>query len=362
MKTNLAFALTLALASLPAFSALADSGAEGTPDAPTTDVAMDARTGETFILAHENNPKGEIVVSQGGGAELSRTLRIFDSEMPGAHCEIEMSRGGRLTFLVANENGWFLGEFQRTADGSWHKAEIGFSGEGPAAELAALPDGRFTLSTEKELLLIERNSTGFTIRERIDAGKLQARLGHFQVPSAGSAPVARADDNATGNGYGLTAGLITGLGFAYRRFFTGTHGAQVGGVALIQQNGNSFANVGAEYLHTISRWQQARLYWLAGASAYYSRQKQYIYRDTVKCPTASLEPCVQPDPQEIWVNDRYYNFGAGLGIELQKGPVGFSIELPISMRFRRDSAQGFRFDSLVPIPNVSIVYYLPKRR
>src|SRR5690606_20890415 len=99
-----------------------------------------------------------------------------------------------------------------------------------------------------------------------------------------------------------------------------------------------------------------RFYWLAGVSTHYNRDKVYDYPEL----PVPLDHEQLQEPTERWQSRRYYNFGAGIGMEMRWGPVGASLELPISARFKNVDGET-EFDSIYPIPNFSIIYYIPKK-
>ncbi|MDP1572199.1 MAG: hypothetical protein Q8L86_19550 [Vicinamibacterales bacterium] len=167
------------------------------------------------------------------------------------------------------------------------------------------------------------------------------------------------EDGATGHGIGLTAGLTSGAGLAYRRFLTPSHGVHIGGIAFGDRT-HRHANLGVEYLRMIHRRGASRLYWTLGGSVFYNRNETYIYPGCDPVPARPAPgQCDFSNPVQGWRGEWVYSVGPGIGLEWNPGPMGISLELPLAVRYRKDE-EGFRFDSLLPIPNVSIVYYLPR--
>jgi hypothetical protein len=177
--------------------------------------------------------------------------------------------------------------------------------------------------------------------------------------TTGSTQETEVEDGSTGHGLGLTAGLTTGAGLAYRRFITPSHGVHIGGIAFGDTR-RRHVNLGVEYLRMIHRRGASRLYWMVGGSLFYNRYETTVYPGCDPVPSRpGAGQCDFSNPMQGWRGEWVYSVGPGIGLEWNPGPMGISLELPLAVRYR-DDQEGFRFDSLLPIPNVSIVYYLPK--
>lgn len=111
--------------------------------------------------------------------------------------------------------------------------------------------------------------------------------------------------------FGLVAGRLGGLGFAYRQFLDNGMGFGVGGLPILS------SNIGVEGFYTLHRSAWGRLYLVTGASVFAG------FADS-------------------------YSIGAGLGLDI--GPpqgVGLSLEVPYTYA----TNQG-----LVMIPTVTLQY------
>lgn len=319
-----------------------------------SDIAIDAVTKESFVLKLKDNPKGQIVITQGQETTEAKLLTISENPVQGARYEIEISTEGHLAYLISNQADWAIGEFAKTSSGDWVKSNRELKGQGFASSLARLPDGNLILSVKPNLfahtskvLLVD--TTSMKVVDSVDGKKLAKSMAMAQKNLK-----AESQDNivgATGNGFGMTAGMISGVGLSYRRFFSDTQGMQVGGI-VFADNDSAHFNIGAEFLQTIHQSEKTRFYGLAGASMFYNGDNY-----------AEYDPNTGTELPSEWHWDRFYNFGAGIGLEMYLGNVGISLELPISVSFDYDrTTDGLAFDSIYPIPNLSIIYYLPKKK
>lgn len=180
------------------------------------------------------------------------------------------------------------------------------------------------------------------------------------------APSALAEDAAPGQapttspkaaskarqGVGFTAGLVSGMGFAYRRHFANGFGMQVGGSGWASRD-ESFVSLGAEAIRTISRSERTRLYWVAGTSMFRNTNPYYDY-DSCYPVMRSAPICVPPETRRTTGS---VNIGAGIGLEFTGTRIGVSFEVPVSLML--DIEQGHRFErkGVYPIPGVSLIYY-----
>jgi hypothetical protein len=170
-------------------------------------------------------------------------------------------------------------------------------------------------------------------------------------------------EEAKNGGLGFTAGLISGLGFAYRKHFENSFGVQVGGIGWGDQN-SSFASVGAEVIKTISRTEKIRFYALGGASIFRKNQKDYADYSPCYPPISPTDPRPGGPPVvdcQPTISDRTtgtLNFGAGLGIEFTPSKhIGISIELPVTLMLDLEKTNRFKRNGIYPIPSISLVYY-----
>ena len=169
------------------------------------------------------------------------------------------------------------------------------------------------------------------------------------VPTSGSPAKASAGAR---QGVGFTAGLISGLGFAYRRNFANNFGMQIGGSGWASRD-ESFLSLGGEALRTISRSDRTTLYWVAGASLFRSTSPYYDYNDCY--PVTQASPVCAPSGTDRTTGS--LNLGVGIGLEFRGTRIGVSLEVPVSLML--DIEKGHRFDrkGVYPIPGVSLIYY-----
>ncbi len=140
---------------------------------------------------------------------------------------------------------------------------------------------------------------------------------------------------------GITAGLISGLGFVYRRYASDESVAHhFGGVAFLD-NQTGFFNFGYEYLAYIAQYDKSRLAWVTGVSNFFAN-----------------------DSFERW---NLFSVGSGIALENgEKRGISVVFELPLSFsadytKVRAQSAateetkDGVKF-KLQPIPSLMLIY------
>jgi len=159
------------------------------------------------------------------------------------------------------------------------------------------------------------------------------------------------------HGVGFTAGLVSGLGFAYRKHFENNFGVQIGGIGWGSKT-DSFVNLGVAAIRTVRRSGKVRFYGLAAASVFRSNGRDFDYRDCA--PRMALvdptpAPCV---PVEGRRTTGSLNFGVGIGLEFTPSEhVGLSFELPLSLMLDLEKNNRFARKGIYPIPGVSLIYY-----
>ena len=182
-----------------------------------------------------------------------------------------------------------------------------------------------------------------------------------QPLAQGEPPVTAADAAATprvarAHGVGFTAGLASGVGFAYRRHFANNFGVQVGGIGWGSQTA-SFVSLGVEVIRTVSRSDHVNFYWVAGASLFRHNGPQFDYGGC-NVPADPVRPTPAPCPVETRRTTGSVNFGAGIGLEFTPGThVGVSLELPVSLMLDLEKQNRYQRDGVYPIPGISLVYY-----
>jgi|GEM_PF-5535308 len=154
---------------------------------------------------------------------------------------------------------------------------------------------------------------------------------------------------AKSSGAGITAGLLSGLGFAYRKFFGNRLGMNIGFGAL-SSNGEIQAGLGLELLRVFDEREKVRFLGILGVSSFYSRDKIVDYSNPNGIPV------------EYFQDEASFNFGAGIGIEWAPGGfknrgVAFSFELPLTFRTLLTEGQdGLKFVGIAPVPSATLVY------
>lgn len=332
--------------------------------AQADDVALNAQTGENFILESEANPQGRVLILKDQDERFREELTIFEAPVPGARFEIELNGQDELVYLAQASGIWTVSAFRRDATGTrWVRVPGSRSaiGMGDASGLTALPDGNVAVrvrasSNQENTIRILNPAEGFVqldavsetrIAESMAARESRIAAGVIEVTEE------RRDDEEpkydTGNGMGFGAGLQAGIGIAYRRHFASRWGVQVAGIAWGDAD-NLKGILGATLMRTLSKAQSARFYALAGASAFYSSHRTYEY--VCPAPSDPIGPCQEID-RGVRGNVTL-NFGVGIGMEFTIAKrLGLSLELPITLQFER----GEGFKGVYPVPNAALIYY-----
>jgi hypothetical protein len=145
-------------------------------------------------------------------------------------------------------------------------------------------------------------------------------------------------------GLGLTAGGISGIGIAYRRHYENRWGFQLGGGFWGEFEDYFTINSGLEFLRTIGRTKNSRLYGVGGFSLHRTWEK---YRSLWRGNAGTMD-------------EVYFTFltGLGIGIEVGEQDQGFSgsLELPFTLILREDDV-----NSISPIPGISLTYYFESK-
>lgn len=169
----------------------------------------------------------------------------------------------------------------------------------------------------------------------------------------------------SGSAAGFTAGLLSGLGFAFRHYFNSGNGYHVGGAFWGNSDSYNF-NVSSEYLHMLSFSDNTRFYALGGASVFYSANQEQIY-DPAPVP---VDPTTPPKDTSTTasvktkkVTDSSYNAGLGLGIEWvpsgwQNKSISFIMELHFVFSWKESTDVRLKYSGVSLIPSASIMYYL----
>jgi hypothetical protein len=177
-------------------------------------------------------------------------------------------------------------------------------------------------------------------------------------------------------GLGISGGAISGAGFSYRQFFSGTYGFKTSAVVYLDEN-QSFFNVGLQGMKELSSNDWLRFYLIGGISNFSFKNTNYIYPDVpvpdgikqpvqvtatqdtgnttpTTQPSAAPQPVKIPDPKKETVFSTYMNFGAGIGIEIGRKEQGLSLalELPLVISIKDFNKLNF----IYPIPQISLIY------
>ncbi len=154
-------------------------------------------------------------------------------------------------------------------------------------------------------------------------------------------------------GIGITAGLLSGLGFSYRQYFGDKFGVKATGMGYFDQT-HTFGNLGIQGMYVLSENDWLRFYALIGISNFSTRRNNY---NNYSYPSYDSSP---PDKDYVYIPSRvssnvetYNSIGAGIGIELGRLSQGlsFAIELPLLATFRNTTINSF-----YPVPSLSVIY------
>jgi hypothetical protein len=334
--------------------------AESAPQPVLEDVSLDPVSGDTFIATVQGQNEGSILWLNDFNEQFEKRLAIPASA---TRTEIELNRPGRLSTLLQIGDQWVLTGFEKSPRGDWQpqSMEGALTGQGQASHLTTLPDGNLVVTVasaenqENEVLLVRdagETAARYQVVERIAESRVAERA-EALAAAANEAPRSDEPKVDSGNGLGFTAGLLSGVGIAYRRHFASRWGVQVGGVAFGDKS-NLFLSVGVNVMRTLSLTQRIRFYAVFGASTFYSGSEGYTYRTDCGIST-DPKAC---DPVDTgWQNSASLNFGAGIGMEfLLAKNLGLALELPITMMLDIND-QGVEFGRVYPIPTGSLVYY-----
>jgi hypothetical protein len=154
-------------------------------------------------------------------------------------------------------------------------------------------------------------------------------------------------------GLGVTAGLLSGVGFSYRQYFNDNLGFKVSGVAFFDQN-QMFADIGLQGMYVFSENNWLRFYALGGVSNYTTKRPSYNNYPYPVPPSDNNSYDSVVIPSRYSSNtDTFNSIGAGIGIELGRQAQGLSLalELPLIVSFRN-----LTLFSFYPIPQLSILY------
>jgi len=337
------------------------SGRDSSNPPVRDDVAINAATGETFIVQMHSNPNGDLLVLQDSDAAFEEHVTLLPGADANAHFEVEMTPEGVPAYLVQSGDQWLVGKLEKSGR-SWRPTRSfqTITGQGLARSLTALPDGNLALTVAAapgapaEVLLLAKpktvnassTSSEFAVVDRIPEAKLEAHATEI---------LASESKSDSSGGMGFAAGALSGLGIAYRRHFANKWGIQVAGIAFGDSN-RLMGDLGVNVMRTLSRTQRVRFYVLMGVSAFYTGS------DTVTTPSWGTPGCNETDPTctptgSQWTNDVLLNFGAGIGIEVELTKnLGLALELPIDVMLNFGNNQPV-FNGVYPIPSAALIYY-----
>jgi hypothetical protein len=165
-----------------------------------------------------------------------------------------------------------------------------------------------------------------------------------------------ADENqspATGPAIGITAGLLTGIGFSYRDYSDLNQVKHFGGI-FYGDDETFFVNFAHERLYPLARHGSSSFSWFLGSSVYYTFSKNSVCESKNK-ETGELEfnSC------EVNSSDYRISVGPGLSFELgiRKG-MSLVLELPLSLSYSFSSQSKESGISVYPIPAIVWQYHL----
>ena len=174
------------------------------------------------------------------------------------------------------------------------------------------------------------------------------------------------NEPAKKNNYvGFCGGPTYGLGFTYKKLL-GKYGFQISGLPYMNDMRNNFFAGGGTGFITLNEGKYGSLFISLGAGAY-RRKSTYTTTEPVEGTInqdGSLIPDVKPQYKEKTIQDISGGVASGpaIGLEINFAEnFAFSIELPLAFIFRYGSntetgKTNFGFSSILPIPNVSLLY------
>ena len=345
--------------SYPAFAA-----EEIAPQSAPEDVSVDPISGDTFIVPITGSNEGRILWLNDFDEKFEKVLSV---PTQASRTEIEMNRPDRLATLLQLGDQWVLTGFEKAPSGTWvaQSPAAAISGHGQASRLTTLPDGNLVLTVESkdhepEVLLVQDGGSSdsrYQVLEVIPEARIAERAEAIvESMQRATTPADTAPQLESGNGLGFTAGLLSGVGIAYRRHFANKWGVQVGGIAFGDRS-NLFASVGVNVMRTLSMTQKVRFYAVFGASTFYTGSEGYDYSTIPADCYNSADPKACEPTAMGWVNSASLNFGAGLGMEFMLAKnLGLAIELPITVMLDINDS-GLAFGRVYPIPTGSLIYY-----
>jgi len=318
-----------------------------------TDIAVDLKTGETLILQKHDNPKGKIYVYDRAG--VLKGLVAFESSEPINWQEIELTRPDQMLVLQQYSDSWTLKKL-RKSNHLWDlKNPIQeIRGDGLAYNMKGLTDEYITVDQVTAEGMAQTVVLDILTLKQKDIISAKTLSNNLQLISRKNV-----FENSSGHGLGFTAGLASGLGFAYRKHFENRFGIQLGGIAWGDKN-SSFTSLGIELIRTLSRTEKMRFYAVAASSVFINNRLNYDYSPCYPANPVREPIPVQPicDPSETHNRTGTLNFGAGIGIEFNPSQhVGISFELPLTVMLDLEKQNRYKRKGVYPVPSVSLVYY-----
>jgi hypothetical protein len=174
------------------------------------------------------------------------------------------------------------------------------------------------------------------------------------VSGAGAARAEEAAAKATAasdqTAIGVTAGLLSGVGFAWRKYYTDGTVNHLGGIAFGDKT-SAFANVGYERHTLMASYGESALYSYWGASVYYSDFESMncdddATKDTVRCERG---------------RERMARVSAGPGLSFVYGVskgLSAALELPLALSYSYTITTKEGLLSVFPVPAVVLQYRL----
>ena len=163
-----------------------------------------------------------------------------------------------------------------------------------------------------------------------------------------------------GSALGFSAGFMSGVGFAFRKFYGNGMGFNIAAGAIATQT-SSDISTGLELMKTIDETDYFRFFAVAGAGFHKSMNK-YTVAEMSTDPT-------KPDPVMVETTDKssVINTGVGLGVEyapagMKKKGIALSLDCAYAVRFEKkdnyyEGSKPMKYVGLAPLPNFSIIYY-----
>ena len=191
------------------------------------------------------------------------------------------------------------------------------------------------------------------LRVFLSAGLLVLVSVSARAESEGDSGVSEVVQPASGAAVGITAGLLTGVGFSYRDYSDPDTVKHYGGIFYGDKE-TFFINFAHERLYPLSRHGKSTLSWFWCSSIYYTFEKfRYCEEKNEESGEIEFKQCAAN------ASDYRISFGPGLSFEIgtTKG-MSLVLELPLSLSYSFVTPTEESGLSVYPIPAIVCQYHL----